>query len=435
VEPGTFTVRQLTAGIQEALGAWFPGEIWVQGEIATLTRSPAGHVYFQLIEAGPPGSPPEASIAVTLFASAKAYVNTVLRQAGGVRMADGMQIRIRGRVELYGPQGRIQIRMSGIDPAYTLGLLATDRQRLIELLADEGLLDRNRTTTMPVGPLHVGLVTSNGSAAMADFLHELEGSGFRWRISFCDTRVQGVGADTAVAEALRVVARRSVDVIALVRGGGARTDMMAFDSEVVARTIAGLPIPVTTGIGHETDQSVADAVAHTASKTPTACAAELVSRVRDSLDRAQMAWRAIEVRARSTATRQDHLIDSRAAAVSRLARSCLDDSDARLRACERRAALAARATLDRSELRLARDEARVASVDPDRALARGWSITRSASGSAVRRAAELSVGDELTTQFVDGSVRSVVSTTWPDITDDRTTAQPVGRETGPSDPT
>ncbi len=412
MEPGTFTVRELTNGIQDALSGWFPGEVWVQGEMSTLTRSPAGHVYFQLIDPGPAGSPPEAAIAVALFASAKAYVNTVLKQVGGVRMTDGMQIRIRGRVELYGPQGRLQIRMSGIDPEYTLGLMATDRQRLLEQLAAEGLVERNRsTTTLPAGPLHIGLVTSHGSAAMADFVHELEASQLTWRVSFRDTRVQGAGADAAVAEALRAAVSRGVDVIALVRGGGARTDLLAFDSEVVARAIAAMPVPVTTGIGHEIDQSVADLVAHTAWKTPTACAAGLVEHVRASLDRAESAWHALAARARHTATRHDHLLDTRAAAMTRLARSCLDDSESAFLASSRRLSLAARATLDRSQLRLSRDEARIEAIDPERLMARGWSITRNAAGDVIRRIDELAPGDELVTSLVDGSARSVVTDT------------------------
>jgi exodeoxyribonuclease VII large subunit len=141
VDAGTLTVSQLAAGIDAALASWFAGEIWVQGEISSLKRSSAGHVYFQLVERETGQARADASIDVALFDAARRYVNSQLTAAGGVRMTDGMQVRIRGRLELYAPQGRVQLRMSGIDPAFTLALLLTERERVLGVLAADGLLD------------------------------------------------------------------------------------------------------------------------------------------------------------------------------------------------------------------------------------------------------------------------------------------------------
>src|SRR5690606_17793690 len=127
-------------------------------------------------------------------------------------------------------------------------------------------------------PTRLGLVTSGGSAAQADFLHELGRQGDRpvsWQVTAMLSRVQGPGADREMAAALRALERHGVDLIALVRGGGARTDLFAFDSELLARAIATASVPVVTGVGHEIDTSVADRVAARAYKTPTACAAAL----------------------------------------------------------------------------------------------------------------------------------------------------------------
>jgi len=405
----TLTVPQLAAGIREALATWFADEVWVEGEIASLTRSRAGHVYFQLVEPGPPGAPPEATIDVALFANARQNVNALLRREGGVRMTDGMRIRIRGRVDLYPPQGRLQLRMTSIDPTYTLALLATERDRLLATLRAEGLITRNGSIALAPVPLRLGLVTSGGSAAMADFVDELRASGFSWHIVHADARVQGDGADRSISRALATVAAAGVDAVALVRGGGARTDLATFDSELLARTISGLDVPVLTGIGHETDTSVADLVAHTASKTPTACAATLVARVRRFLERNDVTWTAIATRAAAAARSRGVALDERAALVARTTRARLTLGEHALTAAEGRLRREPAQSLHRAALRLDTAAARIDAADPRRTLARGWSITRTASGTVVRRSADLAPGDQLVTTFADGTAHSHVT--------------------------
>src|SRR5262249_31546231 len=156
-------------------------------------------------------------------------------------------------VDFYAPTGKLTLKMRGLDPMYTLGQLAADRDRLLRRLVGEGLLDAQRRLPLPACPYRVGLVTSVGSAAWHDVTDELRRSGLRWQLVVCDTSVQGANAEYGIAGALRRLGRAEVDVIALVRGGGSRTDLATFDTEVVARAIAGLPVPVLTGLGHEID--------------------------------------------------------------------------------------------------------------------------------------------------------------------------------------
>ncbi len=408
VEEPTYRVSDLTDAIQTALDVCFPDEVWVQGEISSLNRSPAGHVYFQLIEAGEPGGPPVAQLAVTLFSSAKASVNATLKRVGGMRMTDGVEIRLRGRLSFYGAQGRVQLRMSAIDPDYTLGRLASDRERLLRTLAAEGLLGRNATLPLALRPLRVGMVTSSGSAAEADFLHELDVSGLAWEVIAVDTRVQGTASDRGVAAALRQLAGHELDVVAVIRGGGARTDLATFDREVVARAIAGLRLPVVTGIGHEIDRSVADEVAHTACKTPTACAAFLVARARGFHDRVDGRWVEIRRAAASRLDRADRHLQTSAAGVVRSGQAAVLAGDLRIGEASRRLARAAPRSVERATLHLDTTATRVGSLDPARALARGWSITRTATGALVRSAATPRPGDRLVTTFIDGSTHSQV---------------------------
>ena len=456
-EEPTWSVTELGGAIGLALRQSFPDEAWVKGEIRNLNRGRNGMVWFDLVEPAPGADhsrQPLAKLSVVLFDTARRRVNARLQDAGGaVRMSDGTEVRIRGRLEWYTPGGRLQLLMSDIDTAFTLGRLAADRERLLRLLDAEGLLGRQEALARPSVPLRVGLVTSAGSAAEHDVLDELRRSGLGFRVVRADARVQGPTAPRSIAWALRAVARRGVDVVLLVRGGGATTDLAAFDSEVIARAVAELDTVVITGIGHDVDRSVADEVAHAAYKTPTACAQAVVEDVRAFEARLVACWSDIavvarrQVRAQSSrlqacgrhvalATRSGlatadrglaahgaHLRRSTAGAVARAtfslersvgrvgsgARAHLRDHERSLDAARDRLGARTPRALASAEREVERIAGQVRALDPGRALARGWSITRGPDGRVVRTPADVSAGDALRTTVAGGEVHSVVT--------------------------
>ena len=254
---GTYSVAELVEGVRAAVAARFADPVWVHGEIAGIKRGRNGHVWFDLVDRDDAGGI-TATLPVVLWSSVRVGVNTQLKRAGSIRMDDGVRIRIMGPLDLWVPGGRLQLQMQGIDPTYTLGLLASERDRVLRALETDGLLGRNKELTLPTVPRRIGLVTAAGSAAEADFLQTLADSPLTWEVIVVDARVQGAGSERSVAAALLAAAGAGVDLVALVRGGGARTDLATFDQEIVARTIATLGVPVLTGIGHEIDTSVAD---------------------------------------------------------------------------------------------------------------------------------------------------------------------------------
>lgn len=428
----TWSVSELHEALNGLLGHVFGDEIWVEGEMRNLNRSAKGHVYFDLVDPGRDGDPARPMLAVTLFSQQRQLVNRHLKDNGGsVRMNDGVRVRIRGRLGVYAARSTVQLLMSWIDPAYTLGVIGQERDRVLALMVGEGLLERNAAMPMPAVPLHVALVTSLGSAAHADALDELANARFGFRVSVLDARTQGVDAERSIVAALDVATRSGVDLVLLVRGGGARTDLAAFDTEGVARAIATCAVPVLTGIGHEIDRTVADDVAHTAHKTPTAAAAavaDLARRVAHDLDvaagqlpvasrgRLLRAEREMDALAHRAGRAGGHLLvaaarelDQLAARASRSAPRRLDRHEAALDAVTARLAVGTRRRLERRHVELAGLAARARAHDPAAALARGWSITLGADGRAVRSVGELQIGDELRTTLADGTVRSVVT--------------------------
>lgn len=384
----TLSVAELNAAIAGALANAFDDQVWVQGEIHSFSTSPAGHSYFRLVEPGTLGSPSEASINVVLFRGNKRSVDAVLAKAGALEIAEDMEVRIRGEVSFYAPTGRVQLRMTAIDPSHTLGRLAAERERLLRQLATEGLLTRNSLLALSPLPLRVGLITSADSAAAADFLNELSLSSFAWQVTLFDSQVQGHGSIPALTRALSQAGDGDFDVIAVVRGGGSRSDLATFDAEAIARMIAATPIPVITGIGHEIDESIADRVAYQAFKTPTAAAGFLIERVNDFRKQ----------------------LDDLASLSASLALEALANQEDRIVRLGERASERANNALERAEAKIESLQRYVSALDPAKLLARGWSITRTADGELLRSVNELGEGSHIHTMLQDGTITSAIQT-------------------------
>ncbi len=388
IDPPVLTVSQLGELVRKGLRTLFGDFLWVEGQVSNLHAARSGHLYFDLVEpSDEPGQAPAAIFNVALWRGVRTEVERTLTETGGLALADDLLIRIRARLEFYVPRGRLQLIMEEIDPGFTLGRLAVERERLLRALAEAGLLERNAGLPVPKLPLRVGLVTSVGSAAHADFSTELGRSGLAFTVVERDTPVQGEGVAGEIAAGLRVVAAYQPDVIALIRGGGSATDLVAFDAEVLARAIAQLDVPVWTGIGHEVNRSIADEVAHTAFKTPTACAAALVERGRAFAG----------------------LVEGMRSGIVDRARRLVERTGERQADLVRQTARVARLALTRHNECLIAVTDRLRALDPQRVLARGWSITRLDNGLLLRSIGDAGPGDRLVTLVADGTVASTVN--------------------------
>ena len=421
----TYTVGELTGAINSALRDAFGAGVWVVGEISGLTvRGP--HTYFSLVEEV---DGDKASLNVQFFAYAKKALRPLLAQHR-LELTDGTRIRIRGTLDVYAPTGRLGLKLADIDPEFTLGDISAARDAVLRQLAADGLLDRNAALSMTPVPLHIGVVTSVGSAAWHDLTDQLASSGIGFTVTAVDARVQGDDAPPMIAAGIAELVRRDVDMIAVVRGGGARNELAAFDTAEVARAIALCPVPVLTGIGHEIDHTVADDVAYAAYKTPTAVAGALIDMVRAAVATSESLWRDIVTTASSTMTAATADLGTRAHRVAGRTHAAVSRSDERLRA-RRERLVGVRATLERADqalvrrgadmarlvparLRLADEqvlamERRRRAVDPANLLARGWSITTTSTGSVVRSINDVQLGDVLTTAVADGTVTTTVT--------------------------
>jgi len=263
-ERKVWSVSELTAHIRDVLAAQF-SNLWVEGEVSNYHAAQSGHLYFTLKDA-------KSQVRCVCFR------NQALRMK--FRPEDGLKVTVRGSISVYEPRGEYQIYVEHIEPV-GLGALQLAFEQLKKRLEAEGLFDEARKKPLPVLPRRIGVITSPKGAAVRDIIRILRRRFPNLHLIVYPVRVQGEGAAEDIVAALKYFDRqRSAEVILLARGGGSLEDLWAFNEEIVARAIAACAIPVVSGVGHETDFTIADFVADVRASTPSA-AAEIVVRTRE----------------------------------------------------------------------------------------------------------------------------------------------------------
>jgi len=244
-------------------------DVWIEGEVSNYRPAQSGHLYFTLKDS-------RSQIRCVCFRDQARLLK--------FRPDDGLHITVRGSLGVYEPRGEYQIYVTHIEPVGA-GALQLAFEQLKKQLQEEGLFDESRKKPLPVLPCCIGVVTSPNGAAVQDILRVLKRRFFNARVQIYPVKVQGDGAAAEVASAIRYFNRAKIaEVLIVARGGGSLEDLWAFNEEVVARAIAASEIPIITGVGHETDFTIADFVADLRAPTPSA-AAEIVVRSRQEFDR------------------------------------------------------------------------------------------------------------------------------------------------------
>jgi exodeoxyribonuclease VII large subunit len=267
-EKHVWRVSELTLRIRDLLEGAF-ADIWVEGEVSNFHAAQSGHLYFTLKDA-------KAQVRCVCFRD----------QVRGLkfRPEDGLHFTVRGSVSVYEPRGEYQIYVTHIEPV-GLGALQLAFEQLKKRLEAEGLFDSSRKKLLPALPRRIGVVTSPTGAAIQDILRVLRRRFPNLHVMLYPVKVQGEGAAGEIVEAIRHFNRsKSVDVVIVARGGGSLEDLWSFNEEVVARAIAASHIPIISGVGHETDTTIADFVADVRAPTPSA-AAEIVVRTRQEFEK------------------------------------------------------------------------------------------------------------------------------------------------------
>jgi exodeoxyribonuclease VII large subunit len=404
LEVGAF-YQLLTARLESAFGRRHPH--WVRGEIAKVYEK--GHMYVDLVDAGSTSSDAKRPVLnAHCWATPWAPLKKKLA-AEGVTLSPGLIVNFYGYVDVYAPQGKIGFTITQIDVQGLLGDVARRRAELIARLTAEGLLEANKRVALSPVPLRVGLVASPGTEGYSDFTGQLLHSGYGFQIVLVKSAVQGEGAPAQIVAAIEALGEHGVDIICVVRGGGSKGDLAAFDDERIARAIASSSTPVFTGIGHTGDESIADLVAHTRAITPTKLGEEIAAIVAN--------WHARHVRlpAQRVLDATTAVVEEATEYVAERRRTMIFAVRDRLRAEQRHLTstrgvllMHSRHLLNSSAQRLVSNRALLSAYDPKRRLAQGWSIVTSRDGAVVKSIDDVSVGDAVTVLVSDGSFESTV---------------------------
>ena len=365
----SYTLSELCNEIGEVLDESLAPSYWVKAEISSLSER-GGHMYLELVESQK--SKVERGVAAkmraTCWAGNKELLLAYFEAETGQTLQPGMAVLVEAEVQFHAVYG-LSLSIIGIDPGYTLGDIARQRQQTIAQLQQDGLLEAQKLLPLPTLIRRIAVISSPNAAGFEDFKHQLEASPFTFHLSLFAATMQGESAPKSIIAALeeisqepRAKSQEPFDAVVIIRGGGATTDLSCFDNYELCAVCAQFELPIISGIGHTRDVSVLDLVAHTALKTPTAVAEWLIHRMDEQAERIQT----LLVRLQRTAERQILIRQHRVELL----------------------------------------EQRLAACNPERIYRMGYSLLTK-NGKAVRSVNDLQSGDPIDTHLIDGIVHSV----------------------------
>lgn len=425
------TLYELNSMVRDVVELGMPGSYWVEAELSEV-RERSGHCYMELVQKDLTDNSTVARASARCWRSTWASVRPGFEQVTGEHFRAGLKVLLQVHAQFHENFGFSWI-VTDIDPAYTLGDMARRRQEIIRILKEEGVFDLNKELCLSLFASRIAVVSSESAAGYGDFCNQLDTNayGFAFSVRLFPAVMQGERTEGSIISALDAINSEAddFDCVVIIRGGGAVSDLSAFDSLALAENVANFPLPVITGIGHERDESVLDMVANKRVKTPTAAAALLIENLKHTYDRIVQAQERISVsvsrrmdyeRVRLervsgripvlfslVKTRQQARIDSLFARVGAAAGRIVAEERLRLDRLSVALAPTVRQRLSAENHRLELLGQRISAVDPAILLRRGYSITLH-NGRAVYSPDQLSDGDVIETRLAEGNVRSVV---------------------------
>ena len=380
-----YTLSELCSCIDEALSMELNDTYWVRAEIASLTER--GHCYMELVEKAN-NNAIAAKLRATCWQHVYHLLSAYFANETGQTLAVGMQVLLQVEVSFHAVYG-LSLNVVGIDPTFTLGDLARQRQLTIQRLQEEGVMDLQRSLPLPLLPRRVAVISAADAAGYGDFCHQLQSNsgGFRFRTQLFPAVMQGEQSPASIIAALQQIAATAdlYDLVVIVRGGGATTDLRNFDDYSLAFHCANFPLPIIAGIGHTRDVSVVDMVVHTSVKTPTAAAEWLIAAMQAQADRLG------ELQLR----------------LQRVVQMAIRKQHSKLDALWQSLRFAAQRRLHRQRTQLEFLEKTIALHSPERIYRMGYSLT-TVNGKIVKSINDVKAGDHLLTHTADGTITSEV---------------------------
>ncbi|MBP3574959.1 MAG: exodeoxyribonuclease VII large subunit [Paludibacteraceae bacterium] len=383
-----YTLSELCQAIEQVLQFELGDIYWVRAEIASLTER--GHCYMELVEKAK-NNTVAAKVRATCWQQVYHLLSAYFATETGQTLSVGMQVLLQVEVSFHSVYG-LSLNVVGIDPTFTLGDLARQRQLTILRLQEDGVMDLQRALTIPSLPRRIAVISAADAAGYGDFCHQLlsNNSGFLFRTQLFPAVMQGDQSPASIIAALEQIAYQveQYDVVVIVRGGGATTDLRNFDDYSLAFHCANFPLPIIAGIGHTRDVSVVDMVVHTSVKTPTAAAEWLISAMQEQADRLAELQLRLQRIAQHAIRKQQHQLDNLWQSLR----------------------FATQRRLHRQRAQLELWAKTIALHSPERIYRMGYTLT-TVNGKIVKSINDVKAGDHLLTHTADGTITSEVKET------------------------
>lgn len=404
----TFTLLELNRMVRETIERQMDGKYWVEAELSDLHGR--NHCYMELVENDPFGPTPLAKARAVCWANRWTALRSKFERQTQQQLRPGIKVRMMVTPTFHEAYG-FAYQVSDIDPDYTLGDIVRKRMEIIRQLKEAGIFDLQRELVLPRFAQRIAVVSSAQAAGYGDFCHQIDDNSYGLSFSheLFAAIMQGEQVEQSVIAALdRINARiDEFDVVVIIRGGGATTDMSGFDTLALAENVANFPLPIITGIGHDRDECILDMVSYMRVKTPTAAAAFLI----DHLSEVYAAL--VSARERISRIAERHLayekmrLKQLADRIPTLFALTRERQTKRIDALAHRLDSAATQRLERERHRLQLVAQRAQAQDPIHILRRGYSITLH-NGHALRSGDELADGDIIETRLEQGTLKSEI---------------------------
>lgn len=405
----SYSLSELGKCIKMTLKTAFAEPVWVRAEISEMHENVSGHCYLDLIEKADDTDVLVAKQKATIWAFTYRMLKPYFESETGATLRAGMKVLLLCEVEFHEVYG-VSLNVRDIDPTFTVGEMAVRRAEIIRRLTDDGIVDMNKQQPLAPVPQRVAVISSATAAGYGDFCDQLRNNvfGYTFYTKLFPATMQGAQTEQSVVAALDKICDfiDNFDVVVIIRGGGATSDLVAFDNYNLALHCAQFPLPIISGIGHQRDESVVDLVAHTRVKTPTAAAEFLVARINDFEKNIDEMAQNVAFSAREVVHDELLRLQQRIARLGVVQRVCVRH-DAALQHLTMRLRNAAKMAISSEEKRMALVEKSIEYADPATLLQRGFTLTTK-HGKIVKSVCDVAPGDIVTTHLADGAFTAMV---------------------------
>lgn len=383
---------------------------WVQAELSDVRSNYSGHCYLEFIQKDASGNNLIAKARGTIWSNIYKMLKPYFEQETGQTFTSGIKVLVRVSVEFHELYG-YSLTVLDIDPVYTVGDMEKKRRKILRQLKEEGVIDLNKELEMPLLPQRVAVISSATAAGYGDFCNQLMNNprGYGFHIELFSAIMQGEQVEESIIASLNAIYDRldEFDVIVIIRGGGATSDLSGFDTYELAANCAQFPLPIITGIGHERDDTVIDLVVHTRVKTPTAAAAFLIACMDKVTDRLENLSSRLQQGVQNRILWEYHRIENLKQRVPNAVYKRINNAKYGLLSMRKDLQMVAQQYLSVRRHRLELLQQRLNDALPEKQLARGFSIALK-NGKVVKDASCLQEGDTLITLFHQGKVESII---------------------------